>query len=87
VLVPTPAPGTDVVQGGATVTVKDAAAGAQPNSFVIVGVDEADPLEGLVAFTAPVAQALLGKQLGATATFTTGDGVTRSVLLVDVKYD
>ncbi|MFA5595867.1 MAG: GreA/GreB family elongation factor [Trueperaceae bacterium] len=87
VLVPTPAPGTDVVQVGATVTVKDAAAGAQPNSFVIVGVDEADPLEGLVAFTAPVAQALLGKQLGATATFTTGDGVTRSVLLVDVKYD
>lgn len=32
--------------------------------FRIVGVDEADPAEGRVAFTAPVAAAVLGKRVG-----------------------
>ena len=87
VLVPTPPPGTDVVQLGATVTVEDAAPSSRPSSFVIVGVDEADPLEGLVAFTAPVAQALLGKKVGASASFTTGDGLTKDVVITSVAYD
>ena len=87
VLVPTPPAGTDAVQVGATVTVRDEGGDGRPSSFRIVGVDEADPLEGLVAFTAPVAGALLGQRVGATATFRTGDGVARSVVLEGVTYD
>lgn len=41
--------------------------------FSLVGVDEADPLEGRVAFTAPVAQALLGKRVGADGAFKAGN--------------
>lgn len=87
VLVPTPPAGTDKVQVGATVTVHDEGQDGKPSSFRIVGVDEADPLAGLVAFTAPVAAALLGQRVGATVTFRTGDGVARSVVLTDVTYD
>jgi transcription elongation factor GreB len=35
--------------------------------FRIVGVDESDPAEGLIAFTAPIAAALLGLRVGDTA--------------------
>lgn len=87
VLVPTPVAGTQVVQLGATVTVKDTAPGGQPNRFTIVGVDEADPLEGLVAFTAPVAAALLGQSVGATVSFRTGDGQAKGLELMAVSYD
>jgi transcription elongation factor GreB len=87
VLVPTPPPGTNEVLLGATVTVKDQGAGGRPSSFRIVGVDEADPLEGLVAFTAPIAAALLGQKVGATVSFTTGDGQSRSLELTAVSYD
>lgn len=51
----------------------------------LVGVDEADPLEGKVAFTAPVAQALLGLSAGATAEFVAGDALTQ-VRLERVTY-
>ncbi len=35
--------------------------------FRIVGVDESDPAQGLIAFTAPIASALLGLRVGDTA--------------------
>jgi transcription elongation factor GreB len=41
---------------------------------VIVGVDEANAAEGRVAFTAPVARAVLGKRVGETATLRTARG-------------
>ncbi len=85
VLVPTPPAGTDEVMVGATVTVQDDGAAAS-STFTIVGVDEADPLEGLVAFTAPVAQALLGQKVGSRVSFESGDGRTRNVQLVAVTY-
>lgn len=70
-VVKTPAPGTTEVRVGATVTVRDVVEGGGPagraDRFTIVGVDEADPLEGKVAFTAPVAQASLGRQVGDVA--------------------
>jgi len=58
-------PGTqaqDSVRFGAHVRVRHAS-GAQ-SSYRIVGVDEADAAAGLLAFTAPLARALLGKRVG-----------------------
>ena len=91
VLVPTPQVGTTQAEAGvvvgATVTVQDATPGSRPSSFVIVGVDEANPLEGLVAFTAPAAAALLGQKVGATISFVSGDGNEKHQKLLDVSYD
>ena len=39
-------------------------AGGVARTYRIVGVDEANPAQGLIAFVAPVARALLGKRLG-----------------------
>jgi transcription elongation factor GreB len=85
VLVVPPPAGSSVVQLGATVTVRYLGAG-RSSSFTIVGVDQADPLQGLVAFTAPIAQALLGARVGDSQEFEAGDGPT-TVLLEAVSYD
>ena len=61
VLVAPPAQPTDVVRFGATVTV-EADDGAR--RYRIVGVDEADPANGRIAFTSPLARALLGRRVG-----------------------
>jgi transcription elongation factor GreB len=62
---PVPPPETpDAPVGlGATVTVRFEDDGEEL-SFRIVGVDEADPLEGRVAFTAPIAVAVLERRVG-----------------------
>lgn len=54
--------GADVATLGATVTVRFD--DDETSTFRIVGVDEADPLEGLVAFTAPIAAAVLDRRVG-----------------------
>lgn len=56
----------DQVSFGTTVTVRNLAGrfAGEESRFTLVGVDEADPLEGLVAFTAPVASALIGHRVG-----------------------
>ena len=36
----------------------------QHRTLVIVGVDEADPAHGKIAFLAPIAKALLGREVG-----------------------
>jgi transcription elongation factor GreB len=51
-----------VVRFGSRVTVADEA--GQEKTYEIVGVDEADPDKGKVAFLAPLAQALLGHEVG-----------------------
>jgi len=50
-----------VVRVGATVTLDQE---GEPVTFMVTGVDEADPLEGRVAFTAPIAAAILGCRVG-----------------------
>jgi transcription elongation factor GreB len=55
----------DEIRFGATVTVRGE--NGQERSFQIVGVDEADATSGKIAFTAPLARALLGKKCGDTA--------------------
>lgn len=54
------------VRLGATVTTRavEGKFAGEESRLTIVGVDEADLLEGRVAFTAPIAQALLGAGIG-----------------------
>lgn len=55
-------------------------------NFRLVGVDEADPSAGLVAFTAPIARALTGLHVGDSAPFRTPAG--EEILLVEeISYD
>lgn len=76
-----PPTGTATVEVGAVVTVVGASG---TSSFRIVGVDEAEPLEGLIAFTAPAAQALLGRSAGESVTFeASGAQVTLTIRSVD----
>jgi transcription elongation factor GreB len=61
-----PAPG-GVVRFGSLVTLLDEAEREQ--RYQIVGVDEADPGQGKVAFLSPLAKALLGATVGDTVRF------------------
>jgi transcription elongation factor GreB len=65
VLVPAANQAQDEIRFGATVTVRSES--GELRSFQIVGVDEADAAAGKIAFTAPLARALLGKRSGETA--------------------
>ena len=80
----TPVP-SDTVRFGATVTFRTASGDAD-RTVTIVGVDEANAAVGLVAFTAPVARALIGKTAGATTTLQAAGGA-EALTLVRVSYD
>jgi transcription elongation factor GreB len=68
-----PPPGElEVVRFGLSVTVR-AVDGAE-RTVRIVGVDEANPAEGRIAFVAPLARALLGKHPGETTLVKTPRG-------------
>ncbi len=82
VVVP-PSGDEDVATLGATVTVRYG--DGQTSSFRIVGVDEADPLEGLVAFTAPIAAAVLDRHVGDEVHAIVA-GKDRSGTLAAVRY-
>lgn len=55
-------------------------AGAE-QAFTIVGVDEANVKEGRIAFTAPIARALIGRRQGEVAAFRLGAQEQRIELL------
>jgi len=40
--------------------------GGPPETFLIVGEDEADPVQGRISYVSPIAQALLGARAGET---------------------
>lgn len=63
--------GADRVTFGAAVTVERA--DGRLITFRIVGEDEADPTAGRIAWTAPVAQALLGSEPGDMRVLPTGE--------------
>ena len=65
----------DEVRFGATVTLRTltGAQGGEERRLRIVGVDEASPADGCVAFVAPIAQAVLGLRVGETAVLAVGD--------------
>jgi transcription elongation factor GreB len=67
-----PSESPNEVRFGATITVSGADG---ERRYEIVGVDEADPARGKLAFTSPLARALLGKAEGDTVRLRTPRGV------------
>lgn len=83
VVAPPPAD-RDKIRFGARVKTRDAA--GAPREIQIVGVDEADPGQGLVAFVAPLARALLGRRAGDQVTVRAPGGADELEVLA-VDYD
>lgn len=78
----------DEVRFGATVTLRTLEGGrpGEERRLTLVGVDEASAAEGRVAFTAPVARAVLGKRVGETAALRTAHG-EEQLEVVAVTYE
>lgn len=72
------------VRFGATVTYKISTA-PTPQTFQIVGVDEADIAKRKIAFVAPIAVALTGHKVGEIAAFNMG-GESRDLEVVVIQY-
>lgn len=83
VLVPPPAEQEEIRFGA---RVKLRAADGQTRQVRIVGVDEADPADGLIAFVAPLARALLGRRAGDLVNVRTPGGA-EEVVVVAVVYE
>jgi transcription elongation factor GreA len=75
-VVEAPAGDADVVHFGSTVTVVDEEAGREA-TYTIVGPTEADMAAGKLSAESPVAQALIGTKVGATAVVHTPRGERR----------
>jgi transcription elongation factor GreB len=71
------------VRFGASVTLR--AGDGSERSYRIVGVDEAEPRAGSIAFVSPLARALLGKRLDDVATVRTPRG-DEELEIVKVEY-
>ena len=82
-LVQSPPGPADAVRFGATVGV-DGAGGVR--QYQIVGVDEADPSGGRIAFVSPLARALLGRAVGDTVHVHTPRG-DEDLEIVSVAYE
>ncbi|NJC27781.1 GreA/GreB family elongation factor [Neolewinella antarctica] len=74
----------DEVRFGATVTLKNSGM-KKPQTFQIVGVDEANVKEGKLAFTAPIVRAITGLYAGETADFQLG-GEVRKLEVLGIEY-
>lgn len=83
VVAPTPV-NRDEIRFGARVKMRDANGALR--EIQIVGVDEADPGAGLVAFVAPLARALLGRRAGDQVTVRAPGGADELEILA-VDYD
>jgi len=71
--------GTEVVSVGSRVTVREK--GEDPETFLLVGVKEADPRSGKISNESPIGKALLGRRVGETAQAETPNGVIRFEIL------
>jgi transcription elongation factor GreB len=74
----------DEVRFGASVRVRNAS--GKEHSYQIVGVDEADAERGKIAFSSPLARALLGKRLGDSAQVST-PRASEELEVVGIVYD
>jgi transcription elongation factor GreA len=72
------------VKFGATVTIEDSESG-DAHTYVIVGEHEADIKKGRISIGAPVARALIGKEVGDSVTLTTAKG-KREVEVTKVEW-
>jgi transcription elongation factor GreB len=75
----------DEVRFGARVSVQGDPA-TPTRHLEIVGVDEADPGQGRIAFVAPLARALLGRHVGDVVTFSTPRGEEELEILT-ISYE
>ncbi len=66
--------------------VKVAAETGTTHVYQIVGVDEADPQAGLIAFVSPLAKALSGREVGETVTLRTPRG-EEEIEVLAIDYD
>lgn len=80
---PSAQPNKDQVFFGATVMYSDKA--GVEHTITIVGVDEADPLNGKISWISPVARALIKAHEGDTVTLRTPGGVEELDIL-EVRY-
>src|SRR5688572_623326 len=76
-----PVPGAASVRFGSRVTVADES--GEEKTIEIVGVDEADPERGKIAFLAPLAKALLGHEAGDSVSVAT-PGKQRTLEIVAI---
>jgi len=83
VLVPPPAE-QEEIRFGAQVELR--AEGGRTRHVRIVGVDEADPADSLIAFVAPLARALLGRRAGDRVSVRTPGG-DEELEVIAVAYD
>ncbi len=83
VIDPTKLSGTRV-RFGATVTIEDTDSG-DSHTYVIVGEHEADIKKGRISIGAPVARALIGKDVGDTVALPSGKG-KREVEVTKVEW-
>jgi transcription elongation factor GreA len=72
------------VKFGATVTIEDTE-GGESHTYVIVGEHEADIKKGRISIGAPVARALIGKEVGDTVTMPGAKG-KREVEITKVEW-
>lgn len=84
VVVPRPMPAPVEARFGASVRVRSS--DGADHEYRIVGVDEADARHGLLAFTSPVARALVGKRAGESISVRTPRG-EQEVEILSVSYD
>jgi transcription elongation factor GreB len=80
----------DVVRFGARVALRTVGGerGGQERRLEITGIDEADAAHGRVAFTAPIARAILGRRVGDTVALDTPRGQERlEVVAIDYPVD
>jgi len=81
---PTLQPNADQVFFGATVTICDPE--GNENTYIIVGVDEADASRGRISWISPLARALLKSREGDTVRFHSPLG-WREIDIVEVRYE
>ena len=74
----------DEIRFGAHIKLKNLDS-SQIQKFQIVGVDEANIKKQKIAFVAPIARAVTGKQVGETVDFKLGNE-TRKLEVLEIKY-
>ncbi len=70
---------TDSVQVGTRITIQEE--GEEPESYQMVGANEADPPNGRISNESPIGQALFGKKVGETAIAQTPGGQIKFKIL------
>lgn len=86
-LVSVPPKPWSIVRFGASVGLRvwSAAGGEEALRYAIVGVDEADAAAGRIAYTAPLARAILGRRSGESVELETPQGA-ETIEIVDIEY-